>query len=320
MPIVRRPETDACSGRGVGDPRCRCVEYGDTLDLALGASLARRSSAFSRSAFFASAGHCRARTPRWRWVVASAVAAVVLGTCACGQALAQDDLPAQTIKPPAPDFEQLIDSLASHNKAPELAPDGKSEPEFNVGFDWDDQQRVRAATDALTSMLCDDLWPHLLNHLGDDRYCLTYHGRDPHNSTVGLVCFWAAERIVAYPYVRHLRGIPEHMPIVTSPDELRDWCAERKGKSLYQLQADMARDAIRRMESNATNYVPKEVRDTFVANVRGEIRALETTKAAQFPKIRLIEEGASLYSKTQAAAIRARRGTQRDAGKPRGAN
>ena len=91
---------------------------------------------------------------------------------------------------PSKPLERLIDAMASRNKPPRLARVGDATiPLFGDDYDWPEQQRVRAAMDALMRTKSDDLWWRLRASIGDDRYVLTAtRGDVAKNFTLGALC------------------------------------------------------------------------------------------------------------------------------------
>ena len=88
------------------------------------------------------------------------------------------------------DASAMIEKLVNLNPAPELVGDGSDTvPIFDKKYDWAEYHRVwkvlrELATDA------EVLWPELVKHLDDDRYCMTgvTFSDSTFNWTVGDAC------------------------------------------------------------------------------------------------------------------------------------
>ena len=88
------------------------------------------------------------------------------------------------------DARATIEKLVNRNPVPKLVgTQGEARPIFDVKYDWAEYHRV---WDALRELApnAETLWPELVKHLDDDRYCMTAwtFSENTHNLTVGEVC------------------------------------------------------------------------------------------------------------------------------------
>lgn len=187
------------------------------------------------------------------------------------------------------DAKQLIDALANHNPKPKLVEtyaDGYT-PLFDANYDWREYDRVTKAVRFLKRH-AEEVWPELLRHFDDPRYCITVGTIDidsATNYTVGQVCQrivrqWltaAHERHTHYLILNKLDYWSLHDPkTVKASEDLKTWCDARKDKKLYELQIDMCRWAIG--QAAKINQEP-ERREAFIKALQVEIEAIEHTRA-----------------------------------------
>jgi hypothetical protein len=203
----------------------------------------------------------------------------------------------QVAKETVVDAEQLINALENHNSPPIMTKISWGRPTFDKKYNWSEYNRVDTVIDLLV-VHAEELWPHLLRHLNDKQYCITYYSDgsedDGINYSVGLVC-----RDVVYGYL--VQGYRRHLWIVcgavSRPEEtdralhvswekigttMRDWCEERKKKPLCELQIEMCEWAIAKVAK--LKDVSDKEREPFIKAVRAEIVELRTSKkVARFP-------------------------------------
>jgi hypothetical protein len=184
-----------------------------------------------------------------------------------------------------------VDAIASSNKEPFIEGDrpNSGRPVFDKTFDWKEYERVFAAIEELSGH-AEQLWPDLLKHFDDERYCISVHGDDGHNYSVGQICESIVSHwlMTAYSRCVHSDDIYYRLrpPMVFSRIELKEWCEKRKDKHLYELQIEICEWATATVSSKEI-FVITEQRDAFLKSVRNEITELrETKKAAPFEGFR----------------------------------
>ena len=198
------------------------------------------------------------------------------------------------LHPPEQALESLISAMASANPPPAVVRVGNSTvPVFAETYDWNEQQRVRLAMDAVLRAEPDEIWWHLRETMADDRYVLTAtRGTELRNFTIGMVCGDLAELRLCLCFTRRLPLVPGRLPASFHPErefllnEVR-WRHERK--PLHAMQSAMCETAIRHWESvretepgadGRTHRFSAEEKSRYVAALRLEIAELARTRRA----------------------------------------
>jgi HEAT repeat protein len=162
----------------------------------------------------------------------------------------------------ADEFEQLVDALANHNEPPKLAEGAFIEgtvdpPIFDENYDWVEQRRVSKALHVLIKRKGEELWPHLVRHLDDQRYSLTRsiddHGK---NLTVGSLCREIAWQDVTEPFQGLWPSsslLPGGLGVIhfARPPwwrTLEEWSRSWKDKQLWELQIELGEWGLQRLE------------------------------------------------------------------------
>lgn len=198
------------------------------------------------------------------------------------------------LHPPEKEFGSLIAALASANPAPVLERRGRATvPVFAEHFDWEEQQRVRLAIDAVMRADPDATWWSLRELLDDDRYVLTAsRGAHARNFTVGMLCGDLVDSRLCLCFTRHLPLVPGRYPDSFQPDRefLRHearWRAARM--PLFAMQSALCEAAIRDWETvdetepgedGRTHRFSAEEKARYVVALRAEIDELSRTRRA----------------------------------------
>lgn len=155
-----------------------------------------------------------------------------------------------TLNPPDTAFNQLINAMASTNQPPLLEHHEKTtKPVFTADYDWDEQDRVRLAIDAVMQADPDLIWWTLRDFIDDDRYVLTAKRADTVlNFTVGMLCGDLADARLCLCFTRRLPLVPGHLPESFRPE--REFLAHEKEwraaeMPLFAMQATLCKAAIR---------------------------------------------------------------------------
>ena len=151
-------------------------------------------------------------------------------------------------------FDDLIDALASANPPPALKQHGQTtQPVFATTYNWDEQERVRLAVDAVMQADPDAIWWTLREHIDDDRYVLTARrGNTTQNFTVGMICSDLADARLCLCFTRRLPLVPGRLPDSFRPE--REFLANEHewravGMPLFAMQAALCEVAIRDWET-----------------------------------------------------------------------
>jgi hypothetical protein len=198
------------------------------------------------------------------------------------------------LHPPEQALEMLITAMASTNPPPALVQAGTATvPVFAATYDWNEQQRVRRAMDAVMRADPDESWWHLREAMADDRYVFTAtRGGETRNFTVGMVCGDLAELRLCLCFTRRLPLVPGRLPASFHPERefLRNedrWHRDRL--PLHAMQAALCEAAIRCWESvretepgadGRTHRFSAEEKSRYVAALRLEIAELARTRRA----------------------------------------
>jgi len=187
------------------------------------------------------------------------------------------------------DPKTAVAALESRNRPPKKLGFGSDAPDFSNGFDFADQDRVHDAIAALYDHV-EEAWPEMVNHLADKRYSITLArlGDDPHNYTVGAVCFAILSDFLTCPYFDELpkgaraRTDLRFLARFLTPDELKKWCEERSTKPLYELQIEMCKSEIDTLPKFGWTATEKEQQDSAAA-INRQIKSLSEAKKAMRP-------------------------------------
>jgi hypothetical protein len=196
--------------------------------------------------------------------------------------------------PPDRTFTDLIAAMASANPPPRIDQTANaSVPVFAAHYDWNEQQRVRLAMDAVMRADPDAIWWHLWESAGDARYALTAaRGTVVRNFTVGMWCGDLADARLCLCFVRRLPLVPGKLPASFHPEReffLNEthWHANRM--PLHAMQAALCEAAIRDWssvretepgEDGRTHRFSAEEKSRYVAALRLEIAELARTRRA----------------------------------------
>jgi hypothetical protein len=160
----------------------------------------------------------------------------------------------------------LVSQLATTNpKATIRGEPGDQEAVWDK-FDAKEGARVHDAIKEVIQQ-SEKLWPELIEHLSDDRYCTTI-GHDagyPRNCSVGDICQMVIGQTLSEPYYRHMQATKQvyrryRIPLAKDKTKLREWCLARKEKKLFELQIELCELIIKdQQESDFTAAVKKEI-------------------------------------------------------------
>ncbi|MGO9111571.1 MAG: hypothetical protein ACLP9L_20290 [Thermoguttaceae bacterium] len=204
------------------------------------------------------------------------------------------------------DAERLVEALANQNPKPKLV-DSKGldrffldgvVPLFDKKYDWKEQDRVRAATEAVATNKSPEVWKSLVAHEDDRRYWLTLADEAgaaefgaAENYCVGDYCTELAYRQLMAPVIRNqyivLRGPivdtkPHERAILSEPfrNGLREWCKSHPGKTFYELQIEICKRAIDDLPGLTGPTAQDKVK--FREQMEFEIEQLRKTKTGLF--------------------------------------
>lgn len=188
------------------------------------------------------------------------------------------------------DARAAIEKLVNHNPVPRLVGDkGQRDPIFDVKYDWAEYHRVWMALRELAPK-AEALWPELVKHLDDERYCMTAltWSDNTHNLTVGDVCHELISNILSNAYYQHLKpnsldiyGRMGRPDIARDKKKLKSWCEARRDKPLYELQMEACEWAVKRLtKSEDLPRVSNSTRRAWIAAIKAEIQSLTKSKLA----------------------------------------
>jgi uncharacterized protein (TIGR03067 family) len=190
----------------------------------------------------------------------------------------------------AEDPRGLVDKLATTNPRATIRGEPGDEQATWEKLDFKEAKRVDAAVKEVIRR-SEELWPELVAHLGDDRYCKTV-GIDagyPRNYSVADICQHIIGETLSEPYYRHLEPASKEtfhrfrLPAFAKDKaKLRQWCLARKDRQLYELQIEACQWAIDEIEGsdNGTKEEPP-----IVTAIKKEIESLKKNKMAMPSKI-----------------------------------
>lgn len=198
------------------------------------------------------------------------------------------------LHPPEQDLGRLIAALASGNPPPAIEAVGQASlAVFAPHYNWEEQQRVRLAIDAVMRADPDAIWWLLREHVDDDRYAYTAsRGGEVRNFTVGMICGDLADARLCLSFMRRLPLVPGRFPDSFHPERefLRNeprWRADRM--PLFAMQSALCETAIREWEHVAGTEPGEDGRShrfsadekaRYVVAVRREIEELARTRRA----------------------------------------
>ena len=196
--------------------------------------------------------------------------------------------------PPEQRLESLLAALASRNPPPAIDRRGPvAVAVFPATYDWDEQQRVRLAVDAVLRADPDAIWWLLREHAADDRYVFTAsRGHDVRNFTVGQVCGDLADARLCLGFTRRLPLVPGRFPESFHPERefLRHAASWRAARMpLFAMQSAVCEAAIRDWEGveatepgadGRSHRFSAEEKSRYVAALRAEIDELARTRRA----------------------------------------
>ncbi len=139
----------------------------------------------------------------------------------------------------------LVEQLATTNPPATIRGKPPDEEATWSKFDFKEGARLDGVVKQVIQH-SEKLWPELVAHLGDDRYCKTV-GIDagfPRNKSIGDVCQLLIGETLSEPYYRHMLGTKETYHKFRIPDfakdkpKLREWCLARKDRKLFELQIE----------------------------------------------------------------------------------
>lgn len=147
-------------------------------------------------------------------------------------------------------YRDLIKQLVSPNTAPERG-GGKEEPwvKFPKGYDLAAQRQIDETRKELQDNI-EEALPYLVESLDDDRYCMTINWADGdayYNKTVGETCRQIiASHLEVYRRKIRFSFIPGQWRYYDYKPISKEWWAERKDRSLVDLQIEAIDWAIER--------------------------------------------------------------------------
>ncbi len=192
------------------------------------------------------------------------------------------------LHPPSGRFGEIIDAMASSNPPPALGGvGGNAAPIFGATYDWEEQQRVRRAVDAVMRADPEAIWWSLRDRIDDDRYVLTAtRGPETRNFTVGMICGDLADARLCLCFTRRLPLVPGRLPASFHPEREflrheKQWRAD--DMPLFAMQAALCEAAISDWEGVAatepgedgrSHRFSTEEKARYVAALRAEIDEL----------------------------------------------
>jgi acyl carrier protein len=212
------------------------------------------------------------------------------------------------------ELEELIDALANRiNRAPKIIDRGQmSEPLFDEDYDAEEQRRVKQALRTLNEQAGNELWPHLVANLDDQRYALTFVGDyRAQNETVGSLCRKMAERDLLLPYLQYAPSVDKRVGLEYPNYRFNEWTpsltsayARRQEKQLSALPIEMCEWAM--TEAPALAELSPEQKQKFVEQVSKEITKLKETRQPVVETSRFHGDFHATFSAEQARRLRER--------------
>ena len=192
------------------------------------------------------------------------------------------------VKAKAVDARALVEALASRNRPPKHVGE-EHYPIFDPKFDWEEDARVWRAIKSATDH-AEEVWPELVKHLNDERYCVTYESFSEYtyDFTVGRVCHDIILRNLAAGYfesVRPTSKVPNlrlgQPHFLFESQTLKKWCEARRGKKLYELQIELCKWAAAELaKPGAIGDVDEPTARKWIAVIEKDARSLSRSKTA----------------------------------------
>jgi hypothetical protein len=196
-------------------------------------------------------------------------------------------------------LDLLIDDLANRNEPPRIVehlyidnPENESLigvsnlPLFSDKYDWAEQRRVFNACKILVKRNGADLWPFLVEHIGDKRYTFTCTLDDfGKNITIGSICWQIAYGDLINPFSHfwpsktEIRGAISwggRSYIPPPYHDLKGWCDARQGKPLWELQVELGQWGIQSLED--LKEMPNEEKTDLIRKIKATIEVLQQDK------------------------------------------
>ena len=176
------------------------------------------------------------------------------------------------------DFTRLVSSLKNANKKPRIV--GGWEVRFGDDYNFGEQRRIFKAIRTLQEY-AEEAWPQLVSNLNNSDYSLTFgFGEASRNYTVGQVCEQVVRNALYVFNDRcggHVEGTNVKMSELKDPElpevkQLVSWLAERKDKSLLELQLELADNLKRRIPSLD---LPGTKKAMFIQSTEEHVRYLK---------------------------------------------
>jgi len=202
---------------------------------------------------------------------------------------------------------KMVDALANRNAAPKITGDRRL-PLFDQTYDWSEDERIWGKTIPELVRRAEEAWPELVEHIGDDRYCLTL-GNDngAYVWTVGNICRMIAAKNLTQACYNALKPESKDMSTrlwhLAAANELKSWCKARDGKQLYELQIEACQDAIAEARRPEQFFPSVEARRAWIAGLEAAVKSLRESKRA-VPFSGFGGEEFDRYSAKQAEQIR----------------
>jgi hypothetical protein len=180
-----------------------------------------------------------------------------------------------------------VEALANQNLPPELF-GPLNRPRFSDDFNWDEDARVWNTIKELAQH-AERVWPSMVSHLGDERYCITYRSFNNYsqNVTVGKICGDIIMRNLTHAYVQRIRTTNKQTVLkLRSPrflqkgETLKEWCLKRSDKKLYELQIEVCQWISDKLDDAEFVNESPEIRGELKEAVKEVITSLENGKAA----------------------------------------
>lgn len=181
------------------------------------------------------------------------------------------------------DSQGPVDKLATTNPPATIRGEAGHQRASWKKLDSKEANRVDAALKDVIRRF-EELWPELVEHLSDDRYCKTV-GIDagyPRNWSVCDICQHIIGETLSEPYYQHMPGTKSNFNRFRIPafakdkDKLRQWCWDRKDRQLYELQIEACEWALGEIKGSDGG---------LITAIKKEIEDLKKSKAAVPSKV-----------------------------------